>query len=86
MSPALRSALRQEASRLADLDDPVAIIKAIGDTFAAIDGELDRIAKVRLRAVHRLRHDGWSYDRIAAATGLSKGRVAQLSREPGNRA
>jgi hypothetical protein len=40
---------------------------------------LERIAAVRLTAVRRLRDDGWSYDRIAAATGLSKGRVQQLS-------
>jgi hypothetical protein len=32
--------------------------------------------------VHRLPRDGRSYDRIAAVTGLSKGRVAQLSNDP----
>jgi len=52
------------------------------DRVAALDAELERIAKVRLKAVHRLRRDGWSYDRIAAVSGLSKGRVAQLSKDP----
>jgi DNA-directed RNA polymerase specialized sigma24 family protein len=82
LSPAVRAALRGEAQRLADLGDPVAVIRATADTFAALDAELERIAAVRLAAVARLRTEGWSYDRIAAATGLSKGRVAQLSRAP----
>ena len=73
--------MRTESRRLADLHHPVTVIKAVGDTFAAMDTEMERIAKVRLRAVRRLRNDGWSYDRIAAATGLSKGRVAQLSKD-----
>lgn len=77
----LRAALRAEAARLAALGDPVSIVKAIGDLFAALDTEADRIAKVRLGAVRQLRTKGWSYDRIATATGLSKGRVAQLSRD-----
>jgi len=73
--------MRAESRRLADLRDPVTVITAVGDTFAALDAELERIARVRLAAVRRLRTDGWSYDRIAAATGLSKGRVAQLSKD-----
>ncbi len=73
--------MRAEARRLNDLHDPVTIIKATGDTFAALDNELERIARVRLAAVRKLRTSGWSYDRIAAATGLSKGRVAQLSKD-----
>lgn len=81
LSPELRQALRAEAARLARLADPVEIIKGVGDTFAALDGELARVAKVRLAAVRRLRAQGWSYDRIAAATGLSKGRVQQLSND-----
>ena len=56
-------------------------MRAVGDAFAALDGELERFAKVRLAAIAALRADGWSYDRIAAATGLSKARVAQLSSE-----
>jgi hypothetical protein len=82
LSAQLRTALRAEAQRLEALSDPVDIVTGVGDTFAALDGELERIAKVRLKAVHRLRREGWSYDRIAAVTGLSKGRVAQLSKDP----
>lgn len=77
----LRTALRQEATRLSAITDPVARIKAVGDAFAALDTELERLALVRLQAVRDLRGLGWSYDRIAAGTGLSKGRVAQLCRD-----
>jgi DNA-directed RNA polymerase specialized sigma24 family protein len=77
--------MRAEAARIAKLPDPVSIIKTVGDTFAALDGELERMAAVRLSAVRRLRDDGWSYDRIAAATGLSKGRVQQLSNDSRSR-
>src|SRR5205807_1575952 len=55
LSQDLRAALRSEARRLADLGDPVEIARAVGDTFAALDAELERIAAVRLNAVRRLR-------------------------------
>lgn len=81
LSPQLTRALRAEAQRLALASDPVRAIRAVGDAFAALDAELARIAQVRLEAMRQLRDTGWSYDRIAQETGLSKGRVAQLSRE-----
>jgi DNA-directed RNA polymerase specialized sigma24 family protein len=81
LSAEVKQALRAEAERLDDGGDDVAIVRAVGDAFAALDTELERIAKVRRRAVRRLRRQGWSYDRIAEATGLSKGRVAQLSKD-----
>jgi hypothetical protein len=55
------------------------VCTAVGDTFAALDVELERLADVRIAAIRRLRADGWSYDRIAAATGVSGPRVQQLS-------
>jgi DNA-directed RNA polymerase specialized sigma24 family protein len=78
LSRAVRDALELEAQRLRDLPDPVDTIRGVGDAFAAMDVELGRLADVRLEAINALRADGWSYDRIAASTGLSKGRVAQL--------
>ncbi len=81
LSPELRDTLRAEANRLAALGEPLAVIRGVGDTFAALDGELERLARPRLDAVRALRREGWSYDRIATATGLSKGRVAQLARD-----
>jgi len=77
----LQQAVRDEVRRLDSIDDPASQVIAVGDAFAAFDHELERIAEVRLDAIRTLRETGWSYDRIAAATGLSKGRAAQLSRD-----
>ena len=85
LSPQVRDPLRAEGERLAALGEPLAVIRGVGDAFAALDGELERLARPRLDAVRALRRDGWSYDRIASATGLSKGRVAQLARDPRGR-
>lgn len=85
ISPAARDSLRDEIARLAQLKDPVLAIRAVGDAFAALDAELDALALVRLRAVQALRDEGWSYQDIADATGISKGRVAQLARDPRSR-
>jgi hypothetical protein len=82
LSAELRTALRVEAQRLEALTDPIDIVIGVGNAFAALDTELEQLAKVRLKAVRHLRRDGWSYDRIAVATGLSKGRIAQLSKDP----
>jgi DNA-directed RNA polymerase specialized sigma24 family protein len=81
LSPELREAITAEAVQLEGLEEPLAVIAAVGDTFAALDDALAELALPRLRAVAELRRRGWSYDRIAEATNLSKGRVAQLARE-----
>jgi hypothetical protein len=81
LSPELREAISEEAQRVADLEEPLAVIAAVGDTFASLDDALAEVAMPRLRAIADLRRQGWSYDRIVDATHLSKGRVAQLSRE-----
>lgn len=81
-SAAVRDSLRNEVDRLGQIQDPVDAIRAVGDAFPALDTELDALAAVRLRAVQALRGHGWSYQDIADAIGLSKGRVAQLARDP----
>ena len=81
LSPQLGEAITAEAAALEELDTPLQVIAAVGDTFAALDDALAEIAVPRLRAIAELRRLGWSYDRIAEETRLSKGRVAQLSRE-----
>lgn len=81
LRPEVRNALREEARRLTQLEDPVDRVKAVGDFFAALDRELARVANVRLTAIGQMHRSGMSYDTIAAATGLSKSRVAQLLRE-----
>jgi DNA-directed RNA polymerase specialized sigma24 family protein len=77
----LSQAIADEAQTVADLEEPLVVIGAVGDTFAALEDALGQLALPRLRAMAELRRQGWSYDRIAAATNLSKGRVARLARE-----
>jgi hypothetical protein len=81
LSQEIKDAMRAEAERLAQPEDPLLVIRAVNNAFAAMDHELERFARVRIMAVRSLRRQGWSYDRIAEATGLSKVRVAQLARD-----
>jgi hypothetical protein len=78
ISAELQAALLSESHALGGVVDPVDRIKAVNDFFAQLDFELEAVGDVRLEAVGELRAQGWSYDRIAAATELSKARVAQL--------
>ena len=80
LSPQLRAAITAEATELASLAERLAVIEAVGEVFAAMDDALEEMALPRLVAVAALRRQGWSYDRIARETKLSKGRVAQLAR------
>lgn len=81
LSPELQKAITAEAVRLSEPEDPLSVIAAVGDVFASLDDALAELALPRLKAIAQLRRQGWSYDRIAAETMLSKGRVAQLARE-----
>ena len=83
MSKEIKTALDREMMRLSRLDDPVEQVRAVGDFFAALDVELEKVAAVRRDAVAALRARAMTYERIAEVTGLSKPRVAQLSREVG---
>jgi hypothetical protein len=58
--------MREEVRRLKAIDDPLESAAAVGDFFAALDFELERVALVRVRAVRRLHSRGWSYAAIAA--------------------
>ncbi|ROR90884.1 hypothetical protein [Nocardioides aurantiacus] len=81
LSPELRAAIAAEADQLGQITEPLELIDAVGDVYAALDTALEPVALPRLRAVAELRRQGWSYDRLAEATKLSKTRVAQLARE-----
>jgi len=78
---AVRRALRDTSADLERLPDPVTRIVAANLVMAAVDEELSTLAQIRIAAVHELRGLGWSLGRIAAATGLSKARVAQIARD-----
>lgn len=77
----MREAIAAEAARLDALDDDVASIRATGEVFNALEDAILVIGEPRLRALVLLRAQGWSYNRLVDATGLSKTRVAQLVRE-----
>ncbi|MGY2703313.1 hypothetical protein [Nocardioides sp. HB32] len=81
----MRDAIAAEAERLTAIEDDVETIRAVGETFNALDDAILAIAQPRLEAIARLRAPGWSYNRIIDATGLSKTRVAHLVKEVGRR-
>ena len=81
LSQQLQDAITAEAARLGEPEEPLAVIAGVGEVFAGLDDALAELALPRLVAIADLRRQGWSYDKIAAETNLSKGRVAQLARE-----
>lgn len=81
LSAELQQAIANEVARLSAIDGDLDVIDATADTLAAWDDAFEVLGEPRLRAVGRLRALGWSYDRIAEESSLSKARVAQLARE-----
>lgn len=81
LSEELKAAIKNETEHLESIGDELELIEAVGNTFAALDDALEELALPRLKAIAELRRQGWSYDRLAAATPLSKGRIGQLARE-----
>ncbi|WP_141775415.1 hypothetical protein [Phycicoccus sp. SLBN-51] len=81
LSEQMRDAITAEAARLEDVEDDLETIRATGQVFNALDDAILAIGEPRLRALARLRAQGWSYNRLVEATGLSKTRVAQLVKE-----
>jgi len=78
----VRAAFAQVQGPLSDLEDPAARVRAVNNVLAAVEEELAALAVIRIEAVLDLRRQGWSLDRIARETGLSKARVAQIARDP----
>ena len=61
-------------------DDPVAILRELEDRRSKVDRHLEDLHDESALAVRMLRRRGWSFGRIAAETGISNQRVAQLAR------
>ena len=57
------------------LDGRLGAAQTALDTAAALFAEASR---VRAQAMSEARAEGWSLERVSQATGLSKGRVAQV--------
>lgn len=59
-------------------DDPLDRAHAAAQWATTADGLVSFLADLRARALAELHVEGWSYGRIAEATGLSRARVQQL--------
>lgn len=81
LSQQLRDAIAAEAELLSQVETDLAMVDAVSETLAAVEEELDAVRMLRWEAIASLRAQGWSYDRMAAATSLSKTRVRQLAAE-----
>lgn len=67
--------------RLRAIEDPVRRAKAAAAELDKLSAQVSQVGLVRLEAIAELRAQSKSYDWIAAALGLTKERVAQLSRD-----
>lgn len=61
-------------------EDPAATLRDLEHERSMFDRHLDDLHEESARAVRMLRRRGWSFGRIAAETGISIQRVAQLAR------
>ncbi|MER7559308.1 hypothetical protein ABTZ46_20355 [Nocardioides sp. NPDC126508] len=61
-------------------DDPVATLRDLEDRRSKVDKHLEDLYDESALAVRMLRRRGWSFGRIAAETGITNQRVAQLAR------
>jgi DNA-directed RNA polymerase specialized sigma24 family protein len=61
-------------------EDPAATLRDLEHERSRFDRHLEDLHEESARAVRMLRRRGWSFGRIAAETGISNQRVAQLAR------
>lgn len=62
------------------INDPVATLRHLERIRSTVDKRLEDLHEESAQAVRLLRRRGWSFGRIAAETGISNVRVAQLAR------
>jgi DNA-directed RNA polymerase specialized sigma24 family protein len=77
-SPTRRAGAQAPAS--APVDDPVATLRDLERLRCTVDKRLEDLHEESAQVVRLLRRRGWSFGRIAAETGISNVRVAQLAR------
>lgn len=76
----LRASIRVLAQSVGEVPSAADRAAFASSALEALEQEATELQSLRLAAIATLRTDGYSYDRIAVLTGLSKARVAQLSR------
>ncbi|MCF2526604.1 sigma factor-like helix-turn-helix DNA-binding protein [Yinghuangia soli] len=67
-----------EADRIARIADPFALLKAATERLAEAQREVTELSRLRQRVITELHGQGLSYAEIAAAAGLTRGRIHQL--------
>jgi hypothetical protein len=72
--------LPADVERLAALEDPFDVLRAVTRRMAEAQREVTELARLRNRVVQQLHAQGLSYAQIAEAAGLSRGRIHQLRR------
>ena len=63
-------------------DKTVEQIKELAEEIRIAERTLAELGQQRRAAVGRLRDEGWSYQQIADALGVTRSRAQQLSKEP----
>jgi hypothetical protein len=67
-----------EFERIAQIEDPYALLRAATERLAEAQQEVTELARLRRRLIQELHAQGMSYAQIAAAAGLSRGRIHQI--------
>ena len=62
------------------MNNPEEIAKDATNALARLEEQIAEQSTIRRQAVHELRAQGWTYDRIAALLGVTKARAQQLSK------
>lgn len=67
-----------ELERIAQIEDPYELLRAATERLAVAQQEVTELARLRRRLIQDLHAQGMSYAQIAAAAGLSRGRIHQI--------
>ena len=77
---AIADAIAREVDRTAALEDRAQAVRELEELLDRVASQLDALRVEQLTAVRSLRREGWSFARLAEATGLPVARVAVLVR------
>ncbi|WP_307869190.1 sigma-70 family RNA polymerase sigma factor [Nocardiopsis sp. B62] len=64
--------------RIAEMDDPFAVLRAATERLAEAQQEVTELSRLRRRLIQDLHAQGMSYAQIAEKAGLSRGRIHQI--------
>jgi DNA-directed RNA polymerase specialized sigma24 family protein len=70
--------MTSETERIAAIEDPFARLAAVTQRLAECGQEIAELSQLRRILIHQLHAQGFSHADIAAAAGLSRGRIHQI--------